>query len=116
MSKQLHRLSFVELSSPDLPNWLIIGKKPDSKIELISALPRLSGYQLGKPCRFCGRSRTKAQRGVLEKEYSQGIVSSRKRTFKSNACLRLLKDCRVLNGALCRRINRKKNQCLCLYF
>ena len=59
MSKQLHRLSFVELLSPDLPNWLIIGNKSDSKIELISVLSRLSGYQLGEPRRVCGRSRAK---------------------------------------------------------
>jgi len=27
MSKQLHRLSFVELLSPNLPNWLITGNR-----------------------------------------------------------------------------------------
>lgn len=75
MNKQLHRLSFVELLSPDLPNWLITGNKSDSETELISALPRLGGYQLGKPSRFCGRSRAKAQRDVLKKEYNQVIVS-----------------------------------------
>lgn len=75
MSKQLHNLSFMELLSPDLPDWLIVGNKSDSKTELISALPPLSGYQLEKPWRFCGRRRSQAQRGVLKKECSQGHVS-----------------------------------------
>lgn len=56
MSKQIDRLSFMELLSPDLP-WLILGHKSYSKIELISVL---SGYQLGKPRRFCGRIRAEA--------------------------------------------------------
>lgn len=74
MSKQLHRLSPAELLSLDLPNWLIIGNKSDSKMELISVLPLLSYYQLQKLCKLCGRGRAEEQRGVLKKVYSQGVT------------------------------------------
>lgn len=83
MSKQLHRLSPVELLSFDLPNWLIIGNKAESKMELIFALPLLSYYQLQKLCKLCGRGRAEAHRGALKKGYSQGVTGMGQ-AFKSS--------------------------------
>ena len=71
MSKQLHRLSPVELLSFDLPNWLIIGNKSESKMELIFALPLLSYYQ------------SRGNRGALKKGYSQGVTGMGQ-AFKSS--------------------------------
>jgi len=72
MSKQLHRLSPVELLSFDLPNWLIIGNKSESKMELIFALPLLSYYQLQKLCKLCGRGRAEATGVPLKRDIVKG--------------------------------------------